>query len=208
MLFFLGADSAATSLQYKIEKKVKEHHRKLRKLEKLKGTSKLKKDMGVPNLHPFKEQLLEKAAAAKVRREEQERRQKQSRRELMDTNRGLHDMVQDAQARGDAFKPESVETLAASAPAMELSRKQYYQEVKKVIDASDVVLQVLDARDPLTSRSLEMESRVLGSRKKLVLLLNKVMPAPSTCDQAGGVMAVAQRQMTEGRKGRQRNIGD
>lgn len=163
--------------QYKIEKKVREAHRKSRKLDKLSGPSKMKKDMGVPNLHPFKEQLLEKAAAAKARKDQQMSRQKDARRNVMDANRGLQDLATKAQARSTAFDLQQAGTEDVAAPgtqSMEMSRKQYYQEVKKVVDASDVILEVIDARDPLASRSLEMESRVKDKRKKLVLLLNKV----------------------------------
>jgi nuclear GTP-binding protein len=37
------------------------------------------------------------------------------------------------------------------------SRKAYYRELKKVLEASDVVLQVLDARDPEGCRNHEVE---------------------------------------------------
>ena len=46
----------------------------------------------------------------------------------------------------------------------------------QVIDAADVILEVLDARDPLGSRCTQMEEAILssGATKKLVLLLNKI----------------------------------
>ena len=50
----------------------------------------------------------------------------------------------------------------------------------QVVDAADVVLEVLDARDPLGSRCPQVEEAVLaaGSNKKLVLVLNKIGATP------------------------------
>jgi len=46
----------------------------------------------------------------------------------------------------------------------------------QVVDAADVILEVLDARDPLGSRCQQMEDTVMGAgtNKRLVLVLNKI----------------------------------
>lgn len=63
----------------------------------------------------------------------------------------------------------------------EQSRKLYDKIFKNVVEASDVVLYVLDARDPEATRSRKVEQAVLQNPgKRLILVLNKVdlIPAP------------------------------
>ncbi|KAG0569975.1 hypothetical protein KC19_6G129400 [Ceratodon purpureus] len=62
----------------------------------------------------------------------------------------------------------------------EHSRRQFYKEFMKVVDASDVIIQVLDARDPLGSRCVDVERMVNKARglKRIVLLLNKIDLVP------------------------------
>ncbi|XP_009320127.1 PREDICTED: guanine nucleotide-binding protein-like 3 [Pygoscelis adeliae] len=60
------------------------------------------------------------------------------------------------------------------------SKKSFCRELKKVIEASDVVLEVLDARDPMGCRCPQLEQAVTcsGGDKKLLLVLNKIDLVP------------------------------
>lgn len=63
----------------------------------------------------------------------------------------------------------------------EQSRKLYDKIFKNVVEAADVILYVLDARDPESTRSRKVERAVLQNPgKRLILVLNKVdlIPAP------------------------------
>lgn len=56
------------------------------------------------------------------------------------------------------------------------SERAFYKELVKVVEASDVILEVLDARDPFGTRCVDMEKMILKSdpNKRLILLLNKI----------------------------------
>jgi len=58
----------------------------------------------------------------------------------------------------------------------ELSKKALSKELDTVIESSDIILEVLDARDPLSSRSKELESKILShaDKKKIILVLSKI----------------------------------
>ncbi|ETI23966.1 hypothetical protein G647_05773 [Cladophialophora carrionii CBS 160.54] len=73
------------------------------------------------------------------------------------------------------------ETFAADHRSPDSSRKAFDKIFKHVLDAADVVLYVLDARDPEGTRSREVERQILaaeGGSKRLVLVLNKIDLVP------------------------------
>ncbi|RUS22177.1 P-loop containing nucleoside triphosphate hydrolase protein [Endogone sp. FLAS-F59071] len=180
--------------RYKIEKKVAEHDRKQRKEAKASGKMrKLKKDPGIPNLWPYKEKLLHQIEEQKRKAEEEKERQKLARQNLHNKNRlrsvsesrKLADMVKDAARRGKQFEDEVFEddedgtyTLkdAALTGEKDNSRKAYYHEFRKVLDNADVILEVLDARDPLGCRAKHIERMIIdsGLNKRVILILNKI----------------------------------
>jgi nuclear GTP-binding protein len=68
-------------------------------------------------------------------------------------------------------------------PGGATSRKAYDKVFKQVVEQADVVLYVLDARDPEGTRSRDVERAVLeaaGGGKRLILVLNKIdlIPPP------------------------------
>ncbi|KAI1807580.1 P-loop containing nucleoside triphosphate hydrolase protein [Daldinia bambusicola] len=76
----------------------------------------------------------------------------------------------------DDFEDGSAELRAQSS-----SRKAHDKVFKQVVDQADVVLYVLDARDPEGTRSREVERMVMASAsggKRLILILNKIDLVP------------------------------
>ena len=60
------------------------------------------------------------------------------------------------------------------------SIKAYMKEMRKVVENADVLLEVLDARDPMGCRSLQTERMLMRAGKKVVLILNKIDLVPKS----------------------------
>jgi len=54
----------------------------------------------------------------------------------------------------------------------------YWIEIKKVIKKADIVLEVVDARDPLSTRSRKIENLAKRLGKKLIIVINKADLVP------------------------------
>ncbi|NXU52028.1 GNL3 protein, partial [Turnix velox] len=166
--------------RYKIQKKIREHHRKVRKEAKKRGHKKPKKDPGVPSVAPFKEELLREAEQRKLKLEELKQKQKLKRQKEHEKKRKL-----EAKKNADKEKTEVKESSAKSKRKTKKlldknSKKSFCRELMKVIEASDVVLEVLDARDPMGCRCPQLEQAVTcsGGDKRLLLVLNKIDLVP------------------------------
>lgn len=188
--------------KYKVEKKVRQHHRKVRRANKHKPeVRKIKsKDPGIPNLWPFKQQMLEAMERKKAQEAEARKAAQELRREALQNARAsgadpnLAEVIADATVRAQAFETregtgEERETndKPSDAPghsngaSIDNSRRTFMKEFKKVVDSSDIILEVLDARDPLGCRCYEAERSVVstsGGSKRVVLVLNKVDMVP------------------------------
>jgi nuclear GTP-binding protein len=201
--------SKRTSLldKYKIKKRTAETNRKLKKQTrrdaangKVKHGHKSKKDPGIPNSWPFKQDLLKEIQRTRERQKEIQVKAKEERqtnlRALRDHQaqgggaRTVEELMAQAQqsqadfsAKKASLKEGDDDTKVRhdnSVSAGQQSRRAYLRELRKVIDSSDVILQVLDARDPINSRINPHMEDMIKSRadKKMVLLLNKIDLVP------------------------------
>ncbi|XP_035237335.1 guanine nucleotide-binding protein-like 3 [Anguilla anguilla] len=174
------------SKRYKIQKKVREHNRKLRKEAKKKGiTKRVKKDPGVPSIAPFKEEVLREAEQRKLKLEElkqkkrlekQQERERAQKRKREATSSDSNTQAKKVKKEGNLNRPQK------SSGKDKYSRKFLCDELNKVISDSSVIVEVLDARDPLGCRCPELEEAVLKSEgnKKLLLVLNKIDLVPKS----------------------------
>ncbi|KAI3782901.1 hypothetical protein L2E82_12959 [Cichorium intybus] len=158
----------------KVLKKVKLHHKKKAKEAKKLGMNKKPKVDKHPDSadeSPLTEQELRalEARRAKARNEIEHKKAANQERVL---KRKLGQLDEDDDITNDDFTVMS--------KIRDNSERSFYKELAKVIEASDVILEVLDARDPLGTRAADMEKMVMraGPEKHLVLLLNKIDLVP------------------------------
>lgn len=206
--------------KYKMQKRVLETNRKRRKATKQDAKSgKVKqahKDPGIPNSWPFKQDLLKEIQRTREKqaqlKEEQKDKRKSELRTLREhqaeggTARSVVELMEQANKDRASFDAKQEQAEADgdgeadikdrkdnSVEPGQASRRAYLRELKKVVDAADVLLQVLDARDPMGSRiSPTMENMILSrSDKKMVLVLNKIDLVPK--DVVGQWLTVLRR---------------
>ena len=92
----------------------------------------------------------------------------------------MYQLAADAQGRARAYDELRQKRGMTGVPTFttltDNSKKAYYKEFRKVMEAADVVLEVLDARDPLGCRCKQIEEMIQAKwpTKKIVFVLNKI----------------------------------
>jgi nuclear GTP-binding protein len=188
--------------KYKMQRNTIETNRKRKKQVKRDAANGIvkhdkTKDPGIPNSWPFKQDLLKDIQRSRERQQQiQNETKEQKKTELRalwehqkqgGTARTVQQMLEQAsrdqadfEAKGDGVDAQEKEKSDGTVPAGQQSRRAYLRELKKVIDTADVLLQVLDARDPMGSRiHTSVEDAILSrSDKRMVLVLNKIDLVP------------------------------
>ncbi|KAI3388410.1 hypothetical protein SNEBB_006391 [Seison nebaliae] len=154
------------SKKYKILKKVREFNRKKKKDD---ATNKKKKRLAIgsfsiPNKLPFKERILLEAETHREHLNELMETKKLKKKNDNEEMEVEEEMVEiDEELNNLGFK----------------STKKYNCDVGQVLKKCDVILEVLDARDPLACRCYELEER-LNENQKLIFILNKIDLIPKS----------------------------
>lgn len=161
--------------KFKIEKKVKEHNKKMKRDAKKNPHKKSKKDPGIPNNWPFKEEMLQDAQRQKEEAEQAKlakRKEKKIEKKKL-TPEELYEKKKQEIIGAKGFKPVQKDISAAS-------KRAHYKELSKIIELSDVIIEVLDARDPNGCRSPDIEKLITSQYKdkKIILLLTKIDLVP------------------------------
>lgn len=146
------------------------------------GRKKLSKSLDIPNLWPWKEEMLKQRLNRQkdIDADEEKRRNLQRKRQIKSKREKMLLAAVTGKAEADHIK-KSKNTKDAAC-----NKNWYRKELLAVIEQSDVIVEVLDARDPLACRCKEvedkitsMQSNVTTKNKKLILLLNKIDLVPS-----------------------------
>lgn len=181
-------------MKYKVQKKVREHARKVRKEAKKSGHHKRgskQKMIQVPNICPFKEDIIKEAEAVRKHNEEEKlKRREQAKLDRvasLSKPKTLESLVHSAETRQAIHTAINDNKSVAvdgqylnEEKSKENSLKAYFKEFKKVIENADVILEVVDARDPLGTRCAEVEKAVKAApgNKRLVVVMNKADLVP------------------------------
>jgi len=156
-----------TSLKYNIQKRVREHRRRLKKEAKKQGVFKknVKKDPGIPNSWPFKAEMLAELEAKKQRKEaEMEKRREKAKQDAK------RDFKREAQEKAEAQEERDAARKAKRAAEVEQSQ---VAALRRIVHRADVLLQALDARDPLGCRCPALEAWAQQNNKRIVFVLTK-----------------------------------
>mmetsp|Transcript_22001 Transcript_22001/g.48623 ORF Transcript_22001/g.48623 Transcript_22001/m.48623 type:complete len:511 (-) Transcript_22001:189-1721(-) len=165
------------STKYNIQKKVREHKRRLKKEAKKMGVKKgRKKDPGIPNSWPFKAQMLQELEVKKEKKEKEIQQKRQDAKQKNETDRQLHEEEKRA-----ANKEREAARRRKRLEQIEQSRLDH---LRLVITRADVLLQVLDARDPQGCRCAAVEAYAQENGRKIIFVLTKAdLVAPQAVAQ-------------------------
>ena len=214
-----------THKKMKLERKVRKNKKKIRRqIKKMAQSGRLRKRdpnplkeaLRVPNLYPFKQQLIEqmtrkknKERIAKKLKEKAKSSENHENKEILEKalvtanetggeNKPVHaydanvtyddNFNQPNQLEIEGGNPLGFQSREIQAdvqqylakPERNPKTKSFNRLIKKIFETADILLEVLDARDPQGCRALHLEREFISKypQKKLILILNKIDLVP------------------------------
>ena len=169
-----------THARVNTSKRVKEAKRRIKKeYKKMKkeGVAPKKnkhKEMRIPNMHPYKMQLLEQLKRSRAGHDKAEAIENQN---LGETREG---MLTSSIVNLDFNAMEIEKNHAEDTHQHAKKNKNKMKPIQYIFENADVLLEVLDARDPMGCRCHSLESSLLKEHpgKRLILVLNKIDLVP------------------------------
>ncbi|KAG8958085.1 hypothetical protein FRC03_009474 [Tulasnella sp. 419] len=174
-----------TNDRSKLRHKIREGKKKAKKEAKKnpQWKSRVKKDPGIPSSLPFKDQIIAEVEQSRmdetVERERKRELQKASLKvdpttlSGVSTFEGSRALLKAPKPSVDDNSDEEMEDVEA--PVL-IDRS--FPNLMTALDQADLVVQVLDARDPLVHRVLALEDILRKKNKPLLFLLNKIDLVP------------------------------
>ena len=92
-----------------------------------------------------------------------------------------YDETKDNSLKSNDERLAEQETMISEEVFRKGTSKRIWQELYKVVDSSDIIVEVIDARDPMGTRCIPLEKELKKNRshKHLILLLNKCDMVPA-----------------------------
>jgi len=159
------------SQRYNIQKRIKEHKRRVKmEAKKLGLKKKVRKDPGIPNSLPWKAELLADIEKKKERRDEELVQKRAEAKKKAKEDRET--MTKESQ---EAHREREAARRAKRAENVELSQ---LDALRRILLKADVLVQALDSRDPIGCRCPELEAWVKENGKRLIFVLTKADLVP------------------------------
>jgi len=139
---------------------------------------------------PYKEQMLQEVEGYKEMKQKEKlelalqrkRERERARKAGMSPAQQMAELKRNAARAQGEFEMQEEEVAASRGGRADIenTKRAYYRELRKIVTTADVILVVLDARDPLGCRPLEVERYImnLDPNKRVVLVLNKIDLVP------------------------------
>lgn len=154
------------STKYNLQKRVREHKRRLKKEAKKMGMGKrTRRDPGIPNSWPFKAEMLAELEVQKEKRDID-----MAKRHAAQKERAKLDHKQLAKDRHEANHAREAARREKRSSDVE---KANLKTFRTVLPQSEIILEVLDSRDPLGCRCAALEAWAEEKKKRIIFVLAK-----------------------------------